>query len=848
MHRIAKSIYGKECLRVLFILTIALLVGPSVRSQNQKLRTYTPEDLVRLEEIGETALSPDGELLAYVVKRAKSAGPVDIIPDLNNNDRADIWIVSLKTRTKSNITNGLAARAGYFAPRWSPDGQRLAMLSTTDRFVKMMIWTRNTQKLEPLSSDRVEPIALENFQEPYIWISNRELVYVCDNQPIQFTRDVMTETWAKLRDGSESTANVLESGVPVDLEKRQHKQLKIIDVVSGQQRALATATGFGQILLSPNRERLAFLRQVGVWQPDSTVQQITTLNPAMYQLLITDLTNASKTREFAGIVAPVQGSLLWSPDSVQLAIIGYRENARRSQIIFECQAGNSTCDAVSDQFPDLDPYKLNRFVRPPMIWINTGELLLNARQDSQFDPRKRTPEWWAIDAKGKHRRLIPEGQALPTQILAEVGTSRLVAVIDGKLCEIDSDGRLVRKFVQGLKGSVSSILWTDTQQNVTNLRTRRVSTVIPVENVLIFETRENNKSELWSLNLKNEVVENVPLPAPNAFVIARDARAATVALFAYDDTGTYMWTTVPGKQSFGTLVAMNTFMQGIELPKLIKFQYRSSDGVQLTGWLMLPTKYEKGHRYPMVTWVYPSTVFGDRQPSSQFLQLNPFDLRLLATRGYAVLYPSMPLRPFGQAEDVYSELPKGVLPAIDKVVEMGIADPDRVGLMGHSFGGYATYGLLTQTKRFRAAVASAGLTNMSSLFGVFYMGQRYQSNGHESLKQMWAVETIGMGGPPWSDLARYFRNSPINYVDRVETPLLIIHGDFDKIVQLEQGEEFFTSLYRQNKRAKFVRYFGEEHLVSGSAANITNVWDQIFSWFDEFLTPVRTSTNESQRK
>ena len=847
MLRLRESIYGKECLRAFFILAIVFVVGPNVSPQTERLKTYTPEDLVRLEEIGETALSPDGELLAYVVKRAKSAGPVDIIPDLNNNDRADIWIVSLETRTKSNITNGLAARAGYFAPRWSPDGQRLAMLSTTDRFVRMMIWTRNTQKLEPLSSDRVEPIALENFQEPYIWISNRELVYVSENQPIQFPREVMTETWAKLRDGSESTANVLESGISVNLEKRQHKELKIIDVVSGQQRTLATAAGFGQILISPNRERLAFLKQVRVWQPDSAVQQITRLNPAIYQLLITDF-NGAKTDEFAGIVDPVQGSLLWSPDSAQLAIIGYLKSARRSQIIFECRVVNSMCNAVSSQFPNLDPYKLNRFVRPPMIWIGTGELVLNALQDSQFDPRKRTPEWWAIDATGKHRRLIPDGQALPTQILAEVGTSRLVAVIDGKLCEIDSDGRLVRKFAQGLKGSVSSILWTDTQQNVTNLRTRRVSTFTPVENVLIFETRENNTSELWSLNLKNEVAENVPLPAPNAFVIAHDARAATVALFASDDTGTYIWTAALGRKSFGTLVAMNTFMQGIQLPKLIKFQYRSSDGIQLTGWLMLPTKYENGDRYPMVTWVYPSTIFGDRQPSSQFLQLDPFDLRLLAARGYAVLYPSMPLRPYGQAEDVYSELTKGVLPAIDKVVEMGIADPDRVGLMGHSFGGYATYGLLTQTKRFRAAVASSGLTNMSSHFGSFYMGQRYQSNGHENVKQMWNVETIGMGGPPWSDLARYFRNSPINYVDRVETPLLIIHGDFDKIVQVEQGEEFFTSLYRQNKRARFVRYFGEEHTVSGSVANIRNVWDQIFSWFDEFLKPVSSTKNERQRK
>jgi dipeptidyl aminopeptidase/acylaminoacyl peptidase len=90
-----------------------------------------------------------------------------------------------------------------------------------------------------------------------------------------------------------------------------------------------------------------------------------------------------------------------------------------------------------------------------------------------------------------------------------------------------------------------------------------------------------------------------------------------------------------------------------------------------------------------------------------------------------------------------------------------------------------------------------------------------------------------MGEPPWRDLWRYIRNSPVYYADRVQTPLMIIQGDLD-YVPMQQGEEFFTALYRQGKEAKFVRYWGEGHVIS-SPANIRDMWQRIFTWFDGHL-------------
>ncbi len=92
-----------------------------------------------------------------------------------------------------------------------------------------------------------------------------------------------------------------------------------------------------------------------------------------------------------------------------------------------------------------------------------------------------------------------------------------------------------------------------------------------------------------------------------------------------------------------------------------------------------------------------------------------------------------------------------------------------------------------------------------------------------------------MGGPPWQDAQRYVRNSPLFQAERVETPLLIIQGDMD-YVPLQQGEQFFSALYRQGKRARFVRYWGEGHVFQ-SPANIRDMWEEVYGWFDEFLKP-----------
>jgi dipeptidyl aminopeptidase/acylaminoacyl peptidase len=223
-----------------------------------------------------------------------------------------------------------------------------------------------------------------------------------------------------------------------------------------------------------------------------------------------------------------------------------------------------------------------------------------------------------------------------------------------------------------------------------------------------------------------------------------------------------------------------------------------------------------------------NTELSDRPSSASNMQL-------LAARGYVVLFPSIPLPPDTVRRDQYLSILPPVVAAVDRLVELGIADPDRVAVGGHSNGGYATNVIITQTDRFKAAITMAGMSNLTSVVGTFDVRFRYTDMAvRDGTFQMnWAeAGQANLGASLMQDLWAYIRNSPLFYADRIRTPLLLIHGDQD-FVHISEAEQLFTSLYRQGKRARFVRYWGEGHSIGASPANTRHMWDEIVAWLDE---------------
>jgi len=275
------------------------------------------------------------------------------------------------------------------------------------------------------------------------------------------------------------------------------------------------------------------------------------------------------------------------------------------------------------------------------------------------------------------------------------------------------------------------------------------------------------------------------------------------------------------------LTNINPSLDAVKMGVSRLIEWRGVDGQRLRGALLLPSDYEVGKQYPLVVSVYGGDWGSDKVNSFGLWGLAGVDnLQILATRGYAVLYPDAPLKVGTPMQD----LMKTVLPGVDRAVEMGIADPERLGVMGHSYGGYCVLALTVQTTRFKAAVSSAGSGNLISGYG--FLRRDGSTYGIPI-----AEEGQGrMGGTPWQFRDRYIENSPIFYLDRVQTPLLIIHGAIDDAVPSFLADEIFVGLRRLEKQVVYAKYEGETHApMDWGYANQMDYWNRIIAWFDKHL-------------
>ena len=315
--------------------------------------------------------------------------------------------------------------------------------------------------------------------------------------------------------------------------------------------------------------------------------------------------------------------------------------------------------------------------------------------------------------------------------------------------------------------------------------------------------------------------------------LTRKSSAETKESIKFETSGTGRLFTEDAAGHEETLFPEVAQLAAIEEPRYLELNYTALDGSKQYAELILPYGYVPGTKYPTVVWVYAGDVNtgpNDRVKRDEDSFLN---LMLLTGHGYAVLIPSMPLSPTEVPSDPMLHLNDGVDPAVDRAIALGVADPDRLALFGHSYGGYSVFGLVTETHRYRAAVASSGLSDLSAMYLDFDARYRYD-HPNEAAFAPYSTESgqFRMGVPLWSEPDRYIRNSPVFAADKIDTPLLFIDGALD--IGEIQNQEMFTALNRQGKRAEYVCYLGENHFIK-SPANILDMWDRIFKWLDSYV-------------
>jgi dipeptidyl aminopeptidase/acylaminoacyl peptidase len=272
---------------------------------------------------------------------------------------------------------------------------------------------------------------------------------------------------------------------------------------------------------------------------------------------------------------------------------------------------------------------------------------------------------------------------------------------------------------------------------------------------------------------------------------------------------------------------LNPWMASKALPKSELVPYRDVDGKQLYGVLRYPVGYQKGQAYPTVFEIYETFFDNGFNPRAAFL----------ANHGYAVFHPSVNLV-VGRPGEAWV---KGVTSAANKLIEMGVADAERMGVHGTSYGGYATALLITQTDRFKAAINISGKVNMVS----FYtdsprLGVR---NTHAPEKSQDRI-----GGTLWEYPERYLEHSAVLRADRVKTPLLNITGDQDPNVPASQSREMYYALRRLGKEVEWVRYVNGGHRPPNSTAESIDFEQRIVAWYDKYLKkdPKKKDTNTPQ--
>jgi dipeptidyl aminopeptidase/acylaminoacyl peptidase len=250
--------------------------------------------------------------------------------------------------------------------------------------------------------------------------------------------------------------------------------------------------------------------------------------------------------------------------------------------------------------------------------------------------------------------------------------------------------------------------------------------------------------------------------------------------------------------------------------------YTSAKGKKLQAALFLPANYEPHRRYPTIVYIYEKLSQGLNRYATP--NAGGFSPSVYTSNGYAVLMPDIVY----QVNDPGMSAVWCVLPALEAAIATGVVDRDRVGLHGHSWGGYQTAFLITQTEAFKAAVAGAPLTDLISMYNSIYwnIGIANQPIFESSQGRF----TTG----PWDNLDAYIRNSPVYHAKKVKTPLLLLHNDKDGAVDWNQGIEYFNTLRRLRKPVILLQYKGENHgLVK--PANRKDYTVRMREFFDHYL-------------
>jgi dipeptidyl aminopeptidase/acylaminoacyl peptidase len=263
-----------------------------------------------------------------------------------------------------------------------------------------------------------------------------------------------------------------------------------------------------------------------------------------------------------------------------------------------------------------------------------------------------------------------------------------------------------------------------------------------------------------------------------------------------------------------------------------RFTAVSKDGYEVDAWIVRPAGFEEGKRYPTLLSIHGG-------PFSQYGTSFFDEFQVYSGAGYAVLF-SNPRGGSGYSE-AHGRAIRGpvgdagpgwgtrdyedVMAVVDTALErFDFVDPDKLGVIGGSYGGYMTSWIVGHTNRFKAAISERAVNNLVSMFG--------------SSDVFWVFERQ-FGGPLWDNVDAYLERSPSTYAKNIETPVLVLHSENDLRCNIEQGEHLFNLLRLLGKEVELLRFPAESHELSRSGSPIHRVlrFEAVLEWFGRYIAP-----------
>lgn len=846
------------------ICVLACVIGRSAEasSTGAAVRSFTVNDMLMNQDLGEIRFDPTGRMLAMEKFRPYEAG-ADFSMTILGKERSELNLMRLDSSLALEplAIDGIQT-VGY--GEYSPDGRKVAVWWIDGTQIRAGVYDIAARALHRFD---FVPTLGHGLNKYPLWISNDELLYQVTTPAVQsmqlgyeraaheITNRYLQEGWkgskpsvTALTDGE--APPVVPDGTPTvanmdSLVRVNARSGEVTELIRGLEFTI-----FSSSPISSDGRYLAVTRTAGVMPLDQRSPQYYTYHERRTELVVLDLKRGAVARVLGAEGMTVGLHFLWAPRSPKIMYATHRTREGRTTEQYHIYDVDHETDEVvrSSQleFKTLSVAGVSITPEPPLGWIGDKVMALarpiGSPENARFD-------WYALKRGKAPVKLTGSLPEEPKGYAANYESDILVDA-GGAFWRVSMDGH-ARNLTVGLEKSVRSwcvtfAVWRGDSSSCNvnyyhNARLPMEPAALAQGKVALQVLNDTKTAGVLFLDLPRQKSSFLPSPAPEARLVALSA-AGSAAVFRHnDDSGDRLILAVDGKVA-KEIWHFNQHLSGVQPIQKVMLSRQSAfakvePGEEVIDWLLLPPNYKPGTPLPLVVYFYPDVRYTREAPwiVDDIRKVSFLNQNVLTGKGYAILLASVVISPQGAASDPMIELAPQLIEAAQGAVDAGYVDPERWAIMGHSYGGYGTVGVLTQTSKFKAGIGVSGLYELASFYGVFGKQDRVLAPEKNSHWVTWAENGQGrMGSPPWQDTERYTRNSPMLNSQSIDAPVLLVHGDADGTSDVSQSEVMFTALVRQGKKVEFARYWNEGHTFA-SPANIRDMWERIGRFLDNAL-------------